>query len=338
MSTQVNLVNLGTFPNDGTGDDLRTAFEKINNNVVLTVENLGSGAPLFVGKSYNSLEFRGIVSANENLTITFNGESVVLTVPDSIKNVQGDPNPKLGGNLDLNGFDIVGEGNFIGDVIGTVSSIDNHNIENLGNVSDETPKIGDVLLWTGTEWKPRTGISNDFDFGILNKSIANPLEMYLQFSIIDLGTLTNPTTNVIDLNFISNQITYSLVSNRSTVVKGQTVRFIVFANNEIDGAELDYEISGVTELELDQPLIGSIVVKDDVAFLDVDVPGGLILGNETRFLTFSIPDKGLTLSLVIEEAQIIDGGGPDTIPTFVVDGGPADGLDQDTVYDGGIIE
>jgi hypothetical protein len=338
MSTQVNLVNLGTFPNDGTGDDLRTAFEKINNNVVLTVENLGEGAPLFVGKSYNALEFRSIISSNENLTITHNGETVVLTVPDSIKNVQGDPEPKLGGDLDLNGYDIIGEGNFIGNVIGTVSSIENHGIEDLGNVSTDVPNVGDVLIWTGNEWKPRTGVSNDFDFGVLGQSIKNPLELYLQFSVIDLGTITAPTTNVIDLNFISNQVTYLLDSNRTTVVKGQTVRFTVFANNEVDGTVIDYEISGVTELELNQPLTGSLTIINGIAFLDIEVPGSLILGNETRFLTFGLPEKGLFLSLVIEEAQIIDGGGPDTIPTFIVDGGPADGLDQDTVYDGGVIE
>jgi hypothetical protein len=338
MSTQVNLVNLGTYPNDGTGDDLRTAFEKINNNVVLTVDNLGTGVPLFAGKSFNSLEFRSLSSANDNLTITFDGELIVLNVPDSIKDVEGDPNPKLGGNLDLNGYDITGPGNFIGDVIGTVSSLDNHGVESLGNVSAEAPRVGDVLIWTGDEWKPRVGISNDFDFGVLKKSITNPLEMYLQFSIVDLGTFNDPTDNVVDLQFISDEITYSLVANKPTVVKGQTVRFVVFANNEQDGVTLDYEISGVTEFELDQSLFGFITVVDGVAFLDVSVPGGIILGQETRFLTFSIPEKGLILSLIIEETQVIDGGGPDTIPTFIVDGGPPDGLDQDTVYDGGIVE
>lgn len=338
MSTQINLVNLGTYPNDGTGDDLRTAFEKINSSVVLTVENLGAGAPLFAEKSFNSLEFRGLLSANNNLAITFNSESVILTVPDSIKNVEGDLTPRLGGNLNLNGFNITGPGNFIGQVVGTVSSLSNHNIAALANVSEEVPNIGDVLVWSGTEWKPNIGLSNDFDFGVLNKNITNPLEMFLQFSAVDFGAVTNPTINVVDLRFISTNISYALVSNKPTVIKGQTIRFIVFANNVQDNALLTYVISGVNELEIAEPLSGTIVVKNGVAFLDVAVSGNLIIGENTRFLTFDIPQQELSLSLLIEEVQIIDGGGPDSIPTFLVDGGPPDGLDQDTIYDGGIIE
>ena len=36
----IQTINLGAYPNDGTGDDLRTAFKKINDNfseVVTTV-------------------------------------------------------------------------------------------------------------------------------------------------------------------------------------------------------------------------------------------------------------------------------------------------------------
>ena len=31
----IQLVNVGTLPNDGEGDPLRTAFQKINNNFIL---------------------------------------------------------------------------------------------------------------------------------------------------------------------------------------------------------------------------------------------------------------------------------------------------------------
>ena len=32
MSNQPEIINIGTLPNDGSGDPLRVAFEKINNN------------------------------------------------------------------------------------------------------------------------------------------------------------------------------------------------------------------------------------------------------------------------------------------------------------------
>ena len=47
----IQNINLGTYANDGTGDDLRTAFQKVNNNFaelvstsgIATGSNLGSG-------------------------------------------------------------------------------------------------------------------------------------------------------------------------------------------------------------------------------------------------------------------------------------------------------
>jgi len=47
MSTtsSFNLINVGTSPNDGTGDDLRTAFVKVNNNFSNTTtygQNVGN--------------------------------------------------------------------------------------------------------------------------------------------------------------------------------------------------------------------------------------------------------------------------------------------------------
>ena len=47
----IQTIKIGTYPNDGTGDDLRTAFEKVNANFqelnvdinVASAENIGPG-------------------------------------------------------------------------------------------------------------------------------------------------------------------------------------------------------------------------------------------------------------------------------------------------------
>lgn len=46
----IQTINLGTYANDGTGDDLRSAFTKVNNNLteidltrVIGADNLGAG-------------------------------------------------------------------------------------------------------------------------------------------------------------------------------------------------------------------------------------------------------------------------------------------------------
>ncbi len=200
MTLQINLVDLGSYPNDGTGDDLRTAFEKSNqnfqnikNNVVLYAENLGNGSPIFLDKVLNTLRFRSIASANNNLSLSYDSNSVTFNVQDSINSLIEDPNPRLGGDLTLNGYNIEGvgdivingditaniitgtfEGNFSGDisgnitgnltgnvignltgnVIGQVSDISNHTLSDLADVTASIPSNGQALIWTGNSWAP----------------------------------------------------------------------------------------------------------------------------------------------------------------------------------------
>ena len=63
----ITRINVGTIANDSTGDDLRQAFVKVNNNfdeldarVVPqnSAENLGTGEGVFYTKEVNTLNFR----------------------------------------------------------------------------------------------------------------------------------------------------------------------------------------------------------------------------------------------------------------------------------------
>ena len=110
-------VNLGTYANDGTGDDLRTAFEKANANFseldltrVITADNLGSGAGIFKEKVGNNLKLRSI-KQGLNITVVETANEITIATPDSINAVEEDTDPKLGGDLNLNSFDISGTGN-----------------------------------------------------------------------------------------------------------------------------------------------------------------------------------------------------------------------------------
>ena len=54
----IQNINLGTYANSSTGDDLRTAFEKVNANFAfldltsaVTADNIGAGARVFKEKS-----------------------------------------------------------------------------------------------------------------------------------------------------------------------------------------------------------------------------------------------------------------------------------------------
>ena len=56
----IQTINIGTNPNDGTGDDLRTAFDKVNDNFAEllavggetnTASSLGIGEAIFAQKT-----------------------------------------------------------------------------------------------------------------------------------------------------------------------------------------------------------------------------------------------------------------------------------------------
>ena len=127
----VNLqtINLGGYANDGTGDDLRTAFSKVIANFEL---------------------LKGAIPAS----------------------LEEDTSPKLGGDLDLNGKNLFSNNNvtltlpankkFIinqsvqaPNFIGQISSINNHNLNDLGDVVIEgIPAAQTALVFDGTVWGP----------------------------------------------------------------------------------------------------------------------------------------------------------------------------------------
>ncbi len=120
----IQTINIGTYANDGTGDDLRTAFEKVNANfTVLDAEaaisegaNLGTGAGIFASKNSATLEFKSLTSTDGTVTITPSSTSIDLK---SSPNIVDDTTPQLGGNLDLNDHHVYG-----GDVQTTVYGYD----------------------------------------------------------------------------------------------------------------------------------------------------------------------------------------------------------------------
>jgi hypothetical protein len=177
----IQYINIGSNANDGTGDDLRSAFLKVNDNFQLLATiggetnigaNLGGGGgQVFAGKTNETLNFRTIagdvssgITVNQSgnvitiasnfsvpasittlisddnsgqftttspgATFRFNGtggvstslNANILTIDGQFSLVQ-DPIPLLGGNLDLNGSNIVGLGN-----ISTVGDITSDNL------------------------------------------------------------------------------------------------------------------------------------------------------------------------------------------------------------------
>ena len=82
----LKTINLGSVANDGTGDDLREAFDKVVFNFAeldnrtpeaTTVVNLGAGEGLYASKSDAELQFKSLVGGNN---VTLSSDSNELTI------------------------------------------------------------------------------------------------------------------------------------------------------------------------------------------------------------------------------------------------------------------
>lgn len=85
----ITTINVGNAVNDGLGDDLRTAFLKVNANFSdldarakeVFAQNLGTtGVGIFKSKNIDTLEFKRLVGTS-NLTITDQTNSVLIDSP-----------------------------------------------------------------------------------------------------------------------------------------------------------------------------------------------------------------------------------------------------------------
>ena len=81
----LQTINIGNIVNDGLGDDLRTAFQKVNANftslnaaLTVTASNIGAvGEGIFNRKDGVNLEFKKLVAGNK-ITITSTPDTLVI--------------------------------------------------------------------------------------------------------------------------------------------------------------------------------------------------------------------------------------------------------------------
>lgn len=186
----IELINIGGYANDGTGDDLRTAFEKVNANFtelggtggITNGTNLGSGVEIFAQRNPTNpaLEFKTLTSLDGSVEITETSTTVNLKNNSLLAN---DPAPMLGANLNLNSYYVFG-----GDTQTTVFGIDvratNALIELLLASNAVTIDFGTFLSPTGNNGMPgNTGISLDMNGLLLNGFVGTP-----QVGNVDFGT------------------------------------------------------------------------------------------------------------------------------------------------------
>lgn len=228
----VELINVGAVANDGTGDDLREAFVKINQNFEeldlrddeqTTASNIGAtGEGIFAQKINYDLQFKNIV-AGSDITLTAIDNQIVIDANGGLKSVlvTTDSGSKILQNT--SSINIFG-----GDGIETKLAGDTLTIDNTAsNLStDPNPRLNATLdaqdnniinvntlsgvnvqsLVHGIDIREiETAVNDlviDFDFGDIEQNINSILEWLVASTDVDFGTIVEPDSRNVDLGLL----------------------------------------------------------------------------------------------------------------------------------------
>ena len=219
----VQTINIGNIANDGTGDNLRVAFDKINKNfadlddrsITQSGLNLGTGQPVFYTKENNVLYFKTLVASdsitlsstndeitigtNENFTIQADSDSVNISGTNKFFGIKGSTNIDTAITSNDISISVTGDGLLALDPSPTLSgdlNANNNSITNASSVSANTfvgNLVGTVNGITVTD------NSTNLDFGPMIPNITSLDDYILYLTSIDYGTFLSPS--VIDSDF-----------------------------------------------------------------------------------------------------------------------------------------
>ena len=167
-------INIGSLANDGTGDDLRTAMQKINSNFdeldlrndeATTATNVGTGGnEVFKQKVGYNLQFRKIIQGDriqvttvgDLITVAFSGTGTTFTTDG--------------------GSSVVGDG-------GTLTVV--------GGAGISTSATGSTITITNDSGS--LGFEQNLDFGSINQIVDSHRDFLQYFVDVDYGTILAPT-------------------------------------------------------------------------------------------------------------------------------------------------
>ena len=232
----VELINVGQIANDGTGDDLREAFIKINQNLEeldlrddeqTIAANIGDdGVGIFAQKINYELQFKKLI-AGQDITLSSNDTAITINANGGLKtilliadngnntlegvtqlNINGGANINTqltGDTLTINYDGPTGLSDDLNPRLANTLDAAAYNITNVGTI-DATEFTGN---FTGNLTGNVYGVDvrqlnsifepNNFDMGRISTSITNLYQWLLSDIDIDFGTFNTPDRRVVDL-------------------------------------------------------------------------------------------------------------------------------------------
>jgi len=197
----ITTINIGNVVNDGLGDDLRTAFQKVNANftelataanaitaVTINAPTTPSGYSVFKGLSGSTLLFKDL-NAGKNITITESSNSV--TISSSISAFSGISTATDQFNSGLSqSIKFAGDDDILVSLTQPIA----------GTVNPPTPATPGVVNIHSAISVSK--ILKSYNFGGLNNEISNVFELYLASYAVDFGSILAPNALTIDMGTI----------------------------------------------------------------------------------------------------------------------------------------
>lgn len=225
----IELVNIGRIANDGTGDDLREAFTKINRSLEdldLRLDdktegvNVGSGTGVFYRRDGYDLQFKSLTSTDGTIAFVDNTTSVDIKLGAGVGdtplvadtgtpftlarnatlNIRGSGSVTTEADDQNNTITISSAGNLVDDptpVLGAPLNASNYNIFNVNTL---TAQDVESTVY-GIDVRELASAYDSFDFGGIvtgAASVSNFFDYIRATTDIDLGTVDSPTAVVMD--------------------------------------------------------------------------------------------------------------------------------------------
>jgi len=223
----IQTINIGNIANDGTGDDLRAAFVKVNSNFTEIDQripaqadgtNLGSGEGIFYVKEGNALQFKSLVEGT-NISLTSTANEITINSA-AINSIQFDANVgsftlTAAGGLNFIGgqnidttitsndvtFAIDGENLVVQDTSPTLGGdldADGNNIINAASINS-TSFVGDLtgLVYGHDIRFLVNGVGSSLintDLGNFSANLTTGFDLLVASASIDYGTYATPAS------------------------------------------------------------------------------------------------------------------------------------------------
>jgi hypothetical protein len=229
----VEYINTGIIANDGTGDDLREAFTKINDNFeeldlriveATVIENNGSlGEGIYTG-IVDGIHGLKRINAGANISLSATENSITVSATDALDQLiaisdNGTLTVAKGQTMSVRGGEVIstrvdGQQLFIDlDSTGVVArdtapqlagtlNANNFNILGANTITATTVNAYIEGLVYGYDVREFGPYLSGFDFGTMRRTYNNALEFILATIDLDFGAITPESGETVDLGFI----------------------------------------------------------------------------------------------------------------------------------------